>query len=267
MSTRSRPGWMRALLAACTLGIAALFVQAQSASADLTKNFDTIVERLDKARKEHSKSMENATDEAEQEKLQEQRPGEAFIPEFQAVAREAKGTEVAAKAWMRVAEIAADFGRKPDAIEALDTLMEAHIASPALESLPGLVSRRLGSFLGKEKTEKTLRTLIEKSPHKTIQAASMFTVASSIVKDKKATPERTAEARALMAKLQKEYVGVVDSRKQDFAAQAEAVLFEMDFLQIGKVAPDFEVTDENGVKFKLSDYRGKVVVVDFWGNW
>ena len=25
--------------------------------------------------------------------------------------------------------------------------------------------------------------------------------------------------------------------------------------------------DLNGVAFKLSDYRGKVVVLDFWGDW
>jgi peroxiredoxin len=33
------------------------------------------------------------------------------------------------------------------------------------------------------------------------------------------------------------------------------------------LAPDFEAVDENGAAWKLSDYRGKVVVVDFWGNW
>jgi hypothetical protein len=38
-------------------------------------------------------------------------------------------------------------------------------------------------------------------------------------------------------------------------------------LEIGKVAPDIEGEDIDGVKFKLSDYRGKVVVLDFWGHW
>jgi peroxiredoxin len=33
------------------------------------------------------------------------------------------------------------------------------------------------------------------------------------------------------------------------------------------VAPDIESEDLDGVKFKLSDYRGKVVVLDFWGDW
>lgn len=38
-------------------------------------------------------------------------------------------------------------------------------------------------------------------------------------------------------------------------------------LEIGKLAPDIEGEDIDGQKFKLSDYRGKVVVLDFWGNW
>jgi hypothetical protein len=36
---------------------------------------------------------------------------------------------------------------------------------------------------------------------------------------------------------------------------------------VGQVAPEIEGVDLGGVPFKLSDYRGKVVVLDFWGNW
>ena len=38
-------------------------------------------------------------------------------------------------------------------------------------------------------------------------------------------------------------------------------------LAIGKVAPDIIGEDLDDVSFKLSDYRGKVVVLDFWGDW
>ena len=48
---------------------------------------------------------------------------------------------------------------------------------------------------------------------------------------------------------------------------AEGYLFEARHLAIGKVAPDIQGEDIDGKKFKLSDYRGKVVVIDFWGNW
>ena len=36
---------------------------------------------------------------------------------------------------------------------------------------------------------------------------------------------------------------------------------------IGDLAPEISGTDLNGEPFKLSDYRGQVVVLDFWGNW
>jgi thiol-disulfide isomerase/thioredoxin len=35
----------------------------------------------------------------------------------------------------------------------------------------------------------------------------------------------------------------------------------------GYPAPDFSFTDLDGKARKLSDYRGKVVLVDFWGTW
>ena len=38
-------------------------------------------------------------------------------------------------------------------------------------------------------------------------------------------------------------------------------------IQVGTRAPEIEGEDIQGTKFKLSDYRGKVVMLDFWGNW
>jgi len=37
--------------------------------------------------------------------------------------------------------------------------------------------------------------------------------------------------------------------------------------QVGQAAPEIESEDLDGQKFKLSDYRGKVVLLDFWGHW
>lgn len=36
---------------------------------------------------------------------------------------------------------------------------------------------------------------------------------------------------------------------------------------LGAVVPDIVGVDLDGVPFKLSDYRGKVLFVDFWGDW
>ncbi|HMP02681.1 MAG TPA: redoxin domain-containing protein [Gemmatales bacterium] len=38
-------------------------------------------------------------------------------------------------------------------------------------------------------------------------------------------------------------------------------------LEVNMRAPELEGADADGKRFKLSDYRGKVVVLDFWGYW
>ena len=35
----------------------------------------------------------------------------------------------------------------------------------------------------------------------------------------------------------------------------------------GKLAPDFEISDFDGTRHRLSDFRGKVVYVTFWASW
>ncbi len=38
-------------------------------------------------------------------------------------------------------------------------------------------------------------------------------------------------------------------------------------IEIGNVAPDFEGETPDGRKIKLSDFRGKYVLIDFWASW
>jgi hypothetical protein len=38
-------------------------------------------------------------------------------------------------------------------------------------------------------------------------------------------------------------------------------------VQAGQPAPEIEGTDLDGQPLKLSDYRGKVVLLSFWGKW
>jgi hypothetical protein len=46
-----------------------------------------------------------------------------------------------------------------------------------------------------------------------------------------------------------------------------ALMQEAEHLEPGLTAPDIEGEDLDGAKVRLSDYRGKVVLLDFWGDW
>lgn len=48
------------------------------------------------------------------------------------------------------------------------------------------------------------------------------------------------------------------------AQRANTALFEIRYLSVGKEAPDIIGVDQDGKPLKLSDYRGKVVLLDFW---
>lgn len=63
-------------------------------------------------------------------------------------------------------------------------------------------------------------------------------------------------------------------KKNKLIASSVAVLFVMfGIFMIGttsvsaQTAPDFTLTDINGKQVSLSDYKGKVILLDFWATW
>lgn len=38
-------------------------------------------------------------------------------------------------------------------------------------------------------------------------------------------------------------------------------------ISVGQIAPDFTLIDDQDQQFKLSDYKGKYVMIDFWASW
>lgn len=58
-----------------------------------------------------------------------------------------------------------------------------------------------------------------------------------------------------------------DSDLKLIAAYADGIVFDHKSLAVGKLVPELEAKDTDGIPFKLSDYRGKVVLLHFWGHW
>jgi thiol-disulfide isomerase/thioredoxin len=55
--------------------------------------------------------------------------------------------------------------------------------------------------------------------------------------------------------------------KNTLGELVETELFELEHLTVGKTAPELEGEGIDGKKLKLSDYRGKVVMLSFWASW
>jgi hypothetical protein len=75
------------------------------------------------------------------------------------------------------------------------------------------------------------------------------------------------ESETLFERVIEKYADVKGNRGGILADEAKKQLFELRFLSKGKPAPEIEGEDLDGKQFKLSDYKGKVVLLDFWGNW
>ncbi|MDA1763198.1 TlpA family protein disulfide reductase [Bacillus cereus] len=67
-----------------------------------------------------------------------------------------------------------------------------------------------------------------------------------------------------------EQFGKKEQSVQGKQEKSEAVMKEMiarNGIEIGKVAPDFELAKLDGTEVKLSDLKGKKVILNFWATW
>jgi peroxiredoxin len=80
------------------------------------------------------------------------------------------------------------------------------------------------------------------------------------------TDALSRQAETVWAEVEKKYPSVA-YKQSTLGKLAAGELYELRHLAIGKTAPDIEGEDLDGKKFKLSDYRGKVVLLVYWGTW
>jgi hypothetical protein len=172
---------------------------------------------------------------------------------------------------------------------ALELIRRDHLGSEKL----GPLCQRVSWGFCKE-YEPFLRAALAKSPHKDVQATACLSLGHFLngrlqrVDLCKEQPELAKEfaglygkdylagllrqdrdkalkeIEAVFEKAAQKYEGVKLPDGELVAARAKSELFGIRNLSVGKQAPDVEGEDEDGKRFKLSDYRGKVVLLDFW---
>lgn len=84
---------------------------------------------------------------------------------------------------------------------------------------------------------------------------------------KELDPQRlTDDAISLLDRVINEF-GDVELSGARLADAARPHYFQLSKIAIGKAAPEIEADDLDGVPFRLTQYRGKVVVLTFWATW
>ncbi|MFT5048999.1 MAG: hypothetical protein ACI8QZ_000388 [Chlamydiales bacterium] len=217
------------------------------------------VERYNTRRTEVRAQMQAAATPAESAKIYAAVEWSSFTAAFREVAYASDGNGTAVDAWIWVVRAGKEFAVE-DAQEAIENLLAAHIDSQGLSDLIGELGYPQG--LDAAFVEQTLNTIADKSPIDSVQTAARFAIVQSLMgagAQPKADRDRAHEMLVSMRT-------AVDGKSQT-GQNIERALYEVENLQIGMQAPDFDAIDADGVSFKLSDYRGKVVVVDFWGFW
>jgi hypothetical protein len=177
-------------------------------------------------------------------------PDNAYVHKYAELAAEIAGTEGAAHCLAQVARL----GRNGHAAkQAQQTLIEHHITSTAIKSL-------VWTLRSSRDTEK-LGVIVEKSPHRDIQGFAVFCLGQVL----KPTDEK--KALEMFQRVIKEYGDVAYGNRTTLGAKAEGEIFETEHLQVGKPAPEIVGEDIDGNPMRLSDFRGKIVFLDFWGDW
>jgi len=78
--------------------------------------------------------------------------------------------------------------------------------------------------------------------------------------------KRRPESEKLLEEAAGKYAEVKTAFDGTVGRKAKSELFDLRYLSVGKPAPEIKGTDQDGKPFKLSDYKGKVVLLDFWSE-
>lgn len=252
----------------------------KAAAQGASEKYRALLKDYEKAQQDFSEAYTKATTDAERQKIvQDKYPRpERFAGQFLELAEAHPHDAVALDSLVWICTFAS--GSREEG-KALDLLLRDHIAS---DKLAPVCSRLV--YSNASEAEAFLRGVLAKNPSHDVQGQACLALAQYLRRREEQTPpvlsglkglftkkpaaeaskDPRKEAEALFERVIKDF-GDVKGFRGTLADNAKNELYEIRFLSVGKEAPDIAGEDIGGNEFKLSDYRGKVVVLDFWGNW
>ncbi len=269
------------------------FAASACAQESPRAKLDGLLKEFAQAQVDYAKLAESATTEAEQAKLfREASPQRAFVGRFLKLAQEHPADAVAYEslAWilqqgescilyeatyLQAIDLLAAQHAKHAEIEAFfEPLADAPFApsgkllQAVFESHPvPAVRGRAGFHLGLQRKNFADAVIDLRRQPENAKKLELFAGADFMKQRLGSDTDRILrDAEEIFLRIQKEYAPVAYKRTT-LGKSAEGELFELRHLRIGKIAPDIVGQDVDGKPLKLSDFRGKVVLVVFWGSW
>jgi thiol-disulfide isomerase/thioredoxin/dienelactone hydrolase len=153
--------------------------------------------------------------------------------------------------------------------EAADLIADRYAESPDIfqfcESLGAL---RVPPPPWAGRFERHLRAILQANQDRRVRCAAHFALASVV---QSAPEDRQTEAEALFEQFCAEFDGKHPYRfrqiEQMLHDLARDQLKELQFRAVGRPAPELTGIDLEGRPIRLSEYRGRVVLLNFWGTW
>jgi AhpC/TSA family len=183
-----------------------------------------------------------------------------YWPRFEELAAKGSGH---ARLWMAL-ELQIAFKSRARALNQKETLklLDEVVAKSADEPWISELAKSFTALyimLPEEEVDRLVDAFAAASHKKDAVAEALYRSASFGKSSKR--PGAAVRAEEISKRLQTEFADT------EYARKSRGEVARVVGLGVGNVAPEFTTKDADGVEFKLSDYRGKVVVLDFWGFW
>jgi hypothetical protein len=199
--------------------------------------------------------------------MKEWDPRPAFVEAFNEKAEEYQGQEgaVAFLFWVVQNDVGAGLELPPAAKQALSTLLTTHSASSSLQSS---VSRLSGAISaeGNQRSFGIMNAILAEVSEGDVMLTTMLARGVIRVRIADRIPALSKPGDLDLALADFERVSQLGGKTTQ-AEEAQGFIFQLKNLRIGMQAPEISAADLDGINFKLSDYRGEVVMLDFWGDW